>query len=83
MQSSIDPNYVQRHIQAVSDPAKRITRVDFDPADPSHRQAAVMFLGSGKWGTLQFNLEPDFSNIPEMVAIKSLFYYASLDPALK
>lgn len=52
-----------------------IERVIFQADSAVHRKAAKEFLQTGKWGTLQFRLEGNYTSIPDMIKDKMLDFY--------
>lgn len=56
-------------------------RVDFDPSNKEHRQAAAAFMRRNAWGDspIKFTHDPDYDNVANQVRVKMLHWYMAND----
>ena len=64
---------------------KNVTRVDFDPSLPAHRQAVRKLLVRNSWNDtgFRFNLDPAYDNLIDQVTHMTLDWYASQDKEMQ
>ena len=57
-------------------------RVSFDATNPEHRKAAYLFFREHRWADLRFELEGDYTSIPNMMTGRMFEYFENLDAKL-
>ena len=57
-------------------------RVSFDASNPEHRKAAYLFFREHRWAELRFELEGDYTSIPNMMAARMFGYFEAQDDKL-